>query len=56
MPGDGVVDLKHVIANLRQVGYQGMLSLELFNKTLWAHDPEEVARKGLERMQTIAQA
>ncbi len=54
MLGDGVVDLKAVIAHLRAIDYQGALSLELFNKTLWAHDPEEVCRKGLERMQALA--
>jgi sugar phosphate isomerase/epimerase len=54
MLGEGVVDLKQVIAHLRAINYQGVLSLELFNKTLWAHEPEDVCRRGLERMQAIA--
>lgn len=55
MLGEGVVDLPKVIADLRKIDYQGALSLELFNKALWAHDPEEVCRKGLERMQALAE-
>jgi 2-keto-myo-inositol isomerase len=55
LPGDGVVDLKRVIANLRKIKYQGPLSLELFNRTLWAQDPTEVCRKGLERMRGLVE-
>lgn len=54
LPGDGVVDLKRVLSHLRTIDYQGVLSLELFNKTLWAHDPDDVCRKGLERMRALA--
>jgi sugar phosphate isomerase/epimerase len=56
MLGEGIVDLNQVIAHLRQIDYQGSLSLELFNKTLWAQDPEEVCRKGLERLQSLAES
>jgi 2-keto-myo-inositol isomerase len=55
LPGDGVVDLKRVIANLRKIEYHGPLSLELFNRTLWAQDPTEVCRKGLERMKGLVE-
>jgi len=55
LPGDGIVDLKRVIANLRKIGYQGPLSLELFNRTLWAQDPSDVCRKGLERMKALVE-
>jgi 2-keto-myo-inositol isomerase len=54
MLGDGVVDLKTVMAHLRAIGYAGALSLELFNKGLWKHEPEDVCRRGLDRMQALA--
>jgi sugar phosphate isomerase/epimerase len=56
LPGEGVVDLKRVIANLRKIGYNGPLSLELFNRTLWKEDPTDVCRRGLERMKALVEA
>jgi 2-keto-myo-inositol isomerase len=55
MIGDGIADLPRVIANLRQIGYGGPLSLELFNQDLWSQDPEAVARRGLERMRALVE-
>ncbi len=55
MVGDGIADLPRVIANLRAIGYRGPLSLELFNRDLWAQDPSEVVRRGLERIQALAE-
>ncbi|WP_435018798.1 sugar phosphate isomerase/epimerase family protein [Tundrisphaera sp. TA3] len=49
-PGDGIAPLGRILRTLREVGYQGMLSLELFNKTYWKRDAREVARTGLARM------
>lgn len=51
--GDGIANLPRAIALLRTIGYRGPLSLELFNKALWAQDPTEVARLGLERMRML---
>jgi sugar phosphate isomerase/epimerase len=55
MVGDGIADLPRVIANLRTIGYRGPLSLELFNKALWAKDPSEVARVGLDRIRALTE-
>jgi 2-keto-myo-inositol isomerase len=55
-PGDGVFDLKGMLNLLRQVGYYRWLSLELFREDLWASDPLEVARVGLEKMRAIAES
>ena len=49
-PGDGILDLKAMIAILEEVDYQGVISLELFNPSYWEEDPREVARLGLEKM------
>ena len=56
MPGDGAVDLKRYCDLLRQIQYNGFLSLELFRPDLWEQDPLEVARVGLEKMRTVAAA
>jgi 2-keto-myo-inositol isomerase len=56
MIGDGAADLPRVISNLRTIGYRGPLSLELFNKELWAQDPLDVARRGLDRIKALVEA
>jgi len=55
MPGDGHLDLKRMLALLSQVGYDRWLSLELFREDLWARDPREVARIGLDKMRAVAE-
>lgn len=56
MVGEGIADLPRVFANLRAIGYQGPLSLELFNPSLWEADPLDVARRGLDRVRAFAEA
>jgi len=56
MPGEGHLDLPRYLRGLRQTGYQGWLSLELFNEVLWQQDPLEVARTGLDKMKSLAEA
>ncbi|MFP6905750.1 MAG: sugar phosphate isomerase/epimerase [Verrucomicrobiota bacterium] len=53
MVGDGQIDLKAEIAVLREIGYEGTVSLELFNATLWEQDPLEVLKLGIERMEEV---
>jgi sugar phosphate isomerase/epimerase len=53
MPGDGILDLRSEIAWLRRIGYQGAVSLELFNPTLWQQDPRTVLQLGIERMREL---
>lgn len=48
-PGDGVAPLEQIFRDLRDAGFRGMLSLELFNRTYWKQDPLLVARTGLEK-------
>jgi sugar phosphate isomerase/epimerase len=55
MVGDGIADLRRVIANLRTIGYRGPLSLELFNRDLWTKDPAEVVKTGLERLKALTE-
>jgi sugar phosphate isomerase/epimerase len=49
-PGDGVAPLTEILSTMRDVGFDGYLSLELFNESYWKQDPSEVARTGLKKM------
>ncbi len=49
-PGDGIAPLHDLVRTLREIGYSGPLSLELFNQEYYAQDPRLVARTGIEKM------
>ncbi len=49
-PGDGIAPLNAILRTLRDQGFRGTLSLELFNRDYWSQDPVQVARTGLEKM------
>ena len=49
-PGDGLAPWKDIVASLHRIGFDGMLSLELFNESYWAQGPETVAREGLMKL------
>ncbi len=55
MPGDGTFDLRRYCELLSGTGYGGYLSLELFREDLWARDPREVVRIGLEKMREVVE-
>lgn len=48
-PGDGVAPLNDIFRTLRDNGFRGALSLELFNRTYWEQDAFDVVRTGLEK-------
>jgi sugar phosphate isomerase/epimerase len=48
-PGDGAIALRQMCAVLKEIGYSGYLSLELFNPEYWQMDAEEAARLGAEK-------
>jgi sugar phosphate isomerase/epimerase len=56
MPGEGCIDLRAEIDVLREKGYQGTVSLELFNRDLWAEDAGRVLAIGIQRMRDYLQA
>lgn len=49
-PGDGIAPLNTVLKTLHQIGYQGFLSLELFNPEYYKRDAFQVIKTGLEKM------
>jgi 2-keto-myo-inositol isomerase len=54
-PGDGVAPLDQLFRDLRDAGFAGTLSLELFNRGYWEQDPLVVARTGLEKMKAAVE-
>jgi sugar phosphate isomerase/epimerase len=52
-PGDGVAPLKKIVRILQEIGFKGVLSLELFNREYWKQDAKEVAKTGLEKMKKV---
>ncbi len=49
-PGDGIAPLGDVFKTLRDIGYRGFVSLELFNRDYWKQDPHAVAKTGLTKL------
>src|SRR5580704_4622141 len=49
-PGDGVAPLSLVLRTLHEGGFDGFLSLEVFNRDYWRQDAHLVARTGLQKM------
>jgi sugar phosphate isomerase/epimerase len=51
--GDGEAPIKEIIKRLKPSEKPVILSLELFNKELWAQDPLKVAKTGLEKLKGL---
>jgi len=52
-PGDGICPFGKVLGDLLRGGFQGTLSLELFNPNYYKQDPFEVMKTGLEKMRAV---
>jgi len=46
LPGEGVIQLKTLLADLKAGKFAGPWSLETFNPGYWKEDPEAIARRG----------
>jgi 2-keto-myo-inositol isomerase len=53
LPGDGVINLKTLMNELRAGNYAGPWSLETFNPGYWTEEPEVVARRGIEAVTRV---
>jgi len=53
LPGDGDFSLSPIIQRLRQIGYDGGVSLELMNPGLWQINPVQVAAIGLNSLRRL---
>ena len=56
-PGDGVAPYQQIFRDLRDGGFRGYLSLELFNREYWTRSPDDNLKAGIERIRaTVKQA
>jgi 2-keto-myo-inositol isomerase len=55
-PGDGIAPVGEVVRILKQIGFDGALSLELFNETYYKQDALQVAKTGLEKTKAAVHA
>jgi sugar phosphate isomerase/epimerase len=53
LPGDGDFRLGPIVERLRALGYDGWVSLELMNPTLWKAKPVQVAEVGLTALRRL---
>lgn len=44
LPGLGILPLKEIVGCLKQIGYDGVTSVEIFRPEYWERDPFELAR------------
>lgn len=51
-PGDGILPLAQVLQDLKAIGYERALSLEIFHRGYWEQPAEKTAKDGLEKMLT----
>ncbi|MCL6257831.1 sugar phosphate isomerase/epimerase [Aquiflexum sp. TKW24L] len=54
-PGDGAAPMKEILIDLKNMGGNKVLSLELFNQDYWKQDALSVAKTGLEKMRNLVQ-
>jgi sugar phosphate isomerase/epimerase len=52
-PGDGVAPLGQIFRDLRDNGFRGYFSLELFNKEYWAKSADENLKTGLQKIRSV---
>jgi sugar phosphate isomerase/epimerase len=55
-PGEGDFRLDPILRHLRHLGYDGWVSLELFNPTLWQAKNSQVAELGLRSLRSLLEA
>jgi len=48
-PGDGIAPLKTLFRNLKGIGFNGYLSVELFNRKYWEQDAKVVLKTAVEK-------
>ncbi|MCY3005736.1 MAG: sugar phosphate isomerase/epimerase [Planctomycetota bacterium] len=52
-PGDGIAPIGEILKTVIASGFNGVLSLELFNREYWKLDPLENATVGLKKMKSV---
>jgi 2-keto-myo-inositol isomerase len=52
-PGEGVIDLDLILKTLKEIGYDEMVSVELFRPEYWDWEIEDAIRVGKEKTEKI---
>jgi len=52
-PGDGVAPFRQILRDLRDSGFRGCFSLELFNRDYWTKSADENLKTGLEKIRAV---
>jgi 2-keto-myo-inositol isomerase len=52
-PGDGVAPFGQILRDLRDNGFRGHFSLELFNRDYWAKSADENLKTGLDKIRAV---
>ena len=55
LPGLGILPLREMIAALRRIGYNRVVSVEIFRPEYWERDPQELARDAKRAVMTVIQ-
>lgn len=55
-PGDGVAPYRQILRDLRDSGFRGHLSLELFNRDYWTKSADENLKTAMTRIRATVQA
>jgi len=53
IPGQGVVPLKEILGALKEQGYEGYFSVEIFNEDYWQDDPLRIAILAREAIENL---
>src|SRR5258705_11979676 len=55
-PGDGVAPLRQILRDLRDGGFRGYLSLELFNRDYWTRSADENLKTAIEKIRSTVRS
>ena len=55
-PGDGVAPLGQILRDMRDNGFRGHLSLELFNRDYWTKSADENLKTAMEKIRSTVRA
>jgi 2-keto-myo-inositol isomerase len=55
-PGDGVAPLRQILRDMRDNGFRGHLSLELFNRDYWTRSADENLKTAMEKIRATVRA
>jgi 2-keto-myo-inositol isomerase len=52
-PGEGAIDLDAILSTLKEIGYDEMVSVELFRPEYWDWDIEKTIKVGKEKTEEV---